>query len=191
MFHVNEHVYEPAEDSFLFAENLKVEEGSRVIDMGAGCGILSILAAEKASCVVAVDINPYAIRCAKENAKLNNVNDRIFFIQSDLFNAIKRNVQFDLILFNAPYLPEDSSEVCDWVERAWFGGFDGRAIIDRFLESFPSYLAENGRVLLMQSTLSDVKKTFDFLDKQGFKAKIAAKKDLPLFETIVLIEIWI
>jgi len=72
-FHVSGNVYEPAEDSFLFAENLAVKEGEIVLDMGAGCGILGIIAAEKAAKVVAVDINPYAVRCAKENAKLNRV----------------------------------------------------------------------------------------------------------------------
>ena len=79
-FHVSESVYEPAEDSFLFAENLKVPDGASVIDMGTGCGILGIIAAENASKVVAVDINPHAVRCAKKNAKLNNVENKMFFL---------------------------------------------------------------------------------------------------------------
>ena len=45
----SEDVYEPAEDSFLFAENLDVEKGAQVLDVGTGCGILGILAAEKAA----------------------------------------------------------------------------------------------------------------------------------------------
>ena len=73
VFNVWENVYEPAEDSFLFAENLDVEKGAQVLDVGTGCGMLGILAAEKAGNVVAVDLNPYAVRCAKENAALNNV----------------------------------------------------------------------------------------------------------------------
>jgi methylase of polypeptide subunit release factors len=60
VFDVWKDVYEPAEDSFLFAENLKVQEAETVLDMGTGCGILGILASEKASAVVAVDVNPYA-----------------------------------------------------------------------------------------------------------------------------------
>ena len=70
VFLVDENVYEPAEDSFLFAENLDVKEGERVLDVGTGCGILGIIAAKKAGEVVAVDVNPYAVRCAKENARL-------------------------------------------------------------------------------------------------------------------------
>ena len=68
VFDIWENVYEPAEDSFLFAENLDVEKGSQVLDIGTGCGMLGILAAETATEVIAVDLNPYAVRCAKENS---------------------------------------------------------------------------------------------------------------------------
>ena len=106
-FDVSEEVYEPAEDSFLFAENLDIEKGAQVLDVGTGCGILGILAAEKAASVVAVDLNPYAIRCAKKNSALNNVCSKMAFIQSGLLTAFNENAKFDLILFNAPYLPSD------------------------------------------------------------------------------------
>src|SRR4030067_1583890 len=84
VFVVDKNVYEPAEDSFLFAENLNVAGGEKILDMGTGCGILGIVAAKKASKVVAVDVNPYAVHCAKENALLNNAR-RMSFVQGDLF----------------------------------------------------------------------------------------------------------
>ena len=48
VFLVDEHVYEPAEDSFLLAEKMTASEDDAVLDMGTGCGILAVLAAEKA-----------------------------------------------------------------------------------------------------------------------------------------------
>jgi len=188
VFCVWQNVYEPSDDSFLFAENLKVCEGEKVLDLGTGCGILGIIAAKNASCVFAVDINPYAIRCAKENAKLNSVMDKMFFIQGDLFTSIKPEEKFDLILFNAPYLPSEPSEGKSWVRRAWDGGVNGRGVINRFIREVCWYVKPKGRVLLMQSTLADVDRTLKDFNIRGFETKIVAESELPFFETIVLIE---
>jgi release factor glutamine methyltransferase len=184
---VDKHVYEPAEDTFLISELLKVEEDDVVLDVGTGCGILSVLAAEKAKHVVAVDINPYAIECARKNAEVNGVEGKIEFRYGDLFHSIKPNEKFTLILFNAPYLPSEPGEERDLIAKAWAGGQDGRKIIDSFVEGVSSYLAVGGRIQLIQSSLSDVNKTLDAFGKLGLKALIVAHVKVP-FENIFLIE---
>lgn len=188
VFFVSENVYEPAEDSFLFAENLVVREGDVVLDMGTGCGILGVVAAEKAAKVVAVDVNPYAVRCTKENARLNGVLDKMFFVQGDLFTAIRFGERFDLVLFNAPYLPSDSVEDASWLGCAWSGGVAGRQVVDRFISEVPKYLKRGGHVFLMQSTLSDVGETLRRIGENGLKASVVAERDLPFFEEIVLVK---
>jgi release factor glutamine methyltransferase len=187
-FNVNENVFEPAEDSFLFAENLVVRDGDRTLDMGTGCGILGIIAAVQASEVLAVDINPVAVQCAKENARLNHVADRMHFLQGDLFAPIIAGDQFDLILFNAPYLPSEEPEGNAWLERAWAGGVSGRRVIDNFIFQAPKFLRPDGRILLMQSTLSDVERTLECFEETGLSVDCVARKNLPLFETIVLVK---
>ena len=188
VFHIDENVYEPAEDSFLFAENLAVKKGEVVLDIGTGCGILSIIAADKAAKVVAVDINPYAVQCAKKNAKLNGVAEKMFFVHSDLFAPIRAEEEFDLILFNAPYLPSQPSEANSWLGCAWAGGATGRRVIDPFVHESLKYLKETGRILLMQSTLSDVDETLRRFDKKGLKTSIITKHAFPFFEAIVLVK---
>jgi len=188
VFVVDECVYEPAEDSFLFVENLGVKEREVVLDMGTGCGILGIVAAKKACEVVAVDINPCAVRCARKNAALNRVRSKIAFVQCDLFASLNRNAKFDAILFNAPYLPTDEMETDSWIGRAWAGGVTGRKIIDRFISEAPKHLKPSGQILLLQSTLACVDKTLTNLEEYGLKANVVAETALPFFETITLIK---
>lgn len=117
-FYVSNDVYEPAEDTFLLAENLSVDQNDIVLDVGTGCGILGILAAEEAKRVVATDLNPLAVDCVRMNAKLSKVASRMHILLGDLFQPIKQNKHFSLILFNAPYLPSKPDEEKTWIERA-------------------------------------------------------------------------
>ena len=188
VFTIFDDVYEPAEDSFLFAENLVAHDSDSVIDVGTGCGILGVVAAARANRVLAVDINSRAVGCAKENAKLNRVDHKMLFMVGDLFASIKVRKQFDLILFNAPYLPSEELEGDSWLVRAWAGGSSGRRLIDRFIQAAPRYLRPDGRILLMQSTLSDVEETLHSFEETSLRADVIARQDLPFFEAIVLIK---
>jgi release factor glutamine methyltransferase len=187
VFYVLENVYEPAEDTFLLAENLRVNKNDFVLDMGTGCGILGTLAAKKARAVIAVDINPHSACCAMMNAKLNGVERKMNILRGDLFQPIKKGEKFDIILFNAPYLPSEKEEQKTWIGKAWAGGLGGRELVDRFLLKASNYLEMDGRILLVQSTLSDVDRTMQTFEKVGLQAKIIAKEKVA-FETIVVIE---
>jgi len=188
VFTVDENVYAPAEDSFLFAENLDVQEDDSVLDMGSGCGILGILAAKKARSVLAVDVNPFAIRCTKRNAVLNGTFHRMAFIQGDLFSPLQNLAKFTVVLFNTPYLPMFQSETRSWIELSWDGGSSGRFVIDRFIVDVKKHLEQTGRVMLLQSTLAGVDETIQRFEACGMTAKTMAQLALPFFETLFLIE---
>ena len=187
-FEIYKDVYEPAEDSFLFAENLHVSQGEHVLDMGTGSGILGIIAARKAREVLAIDINPHAVRCANQNAKLNGVSDKIHFIQSDLFSSLNSQSLYDLLLFNAPYVPSEENETDFWLGRSWAGGITGRQVMDRFISQAPKYLRESGRILFMQSTLTIIDETVEKFAANNLKAEIVATRSLPFFEKLILIK---
>lgn len=186
-FLVYSDVYEPAEDTFLLARNLNVKENDKVLDVGTGCGILAVLAAEKAAQVVAVDINPYAVACAKENAEKSGVAEKIDIRLSCLFEKITHGEKFDLILFNAPYLPVGQDEGKSWIEKAWAAGDTGRKLIDNFIHDVSNHLGEDGRILLVQSSLSGNKKTLKLFSKHKLRASIVDEEKVP-FEKIVIIE---
>src|SRR5687767_14697484 len=56
-----------------------------VLDLGTGSGIGAVFAAQRGASVVAVDINPEAVRCARINALLNDLDERIEVRRGDLF----------------------------------------------------------------------------------------------------------
>jgi len=190
VFHVFEDVYEPAEDTFLIADSLAqiVTKSDTVLDMGTGCGILAIIAAKKeAKKVVATDMNPHAVECARQNAKVNQVASRIEVRQGDLFQPMRKAERFDIIVFNAPYLPSSPREQGTWIGRSWAGGPTGRKLIDRFILDAPHYLKRRGKILLVQSSLANIDETLEKFREVDLGAKVIAESKVA-FETIIVIQ---
>ncbi|QDA30682.1 methyltransferase [Thermococcus indicus] len=173
-------VYEPAEDTFLLAENLAVREGDLALDVGTGTGLIALLMARKARSVLGVDINPLAVELAGENARINGIKN-VEFRVSDLFENVSG--KFDVITFNAPYLPGEPEEPID---LALVGGEGGREVLDRFIREVPAYLKPGGTVQIVQSSITGVEETLRRLEKAGLRGKIAARVHV-FFEDIVLI----
>lgn len=184
-FNVVENVYEPAEDTFLLADNLDANPGERVLELGTGCGLLAILAAKTGARVIATDMNPTALECARANAAAHGVADRIDFRFGDLFEPVAGE-RFDLVIFNPPYLPIKQNEALGTpLDLAWEAGPEGRAVIDPFLRKLPNHLVDGGRALFVQSSLSNLENTLLKLHGRGFSVDIIQKK-LP-FEEIFLL----
>ena len=185
IINTHENVYVPAEDSYLLAENLEVENGKSVLEIGTGSGIVAMYASKLTDKVTATDINFDAIQLAESNFKANNI-DNVELLFGNLFEPVKDR-KFDVILFNTPYLPTEEGEVIeDNLNYAFDGGLNGRKVIDLFLNEVKNHLNDGGIVQLIQSSLSDNDETLNKLDELGFISEIA-KKEHYFFEDIVLI----
>jgi release factor glutamine methyltransferase len=166
------------------ALNKYVQDKQRILEIGTSdLGILSIYLAKKRKHldITAVDINPDFVLNAIENAKRNNV--QINIIQSDLFSNTKG--LFDVIFFNAPYLPEECGvkyEVnkCNRMQSniindsVWKGGKHGFEIINRFLGDVSKMISSNGKVILGVSNF--------FVEDTKIKA-LVSKNNLQLIST--------
>lgn len=158
-------IYEPAEDSYLIEKYVRKYAQGRVLDMGTGSGILALAALEKTNDVLASDINKEAVEYCKKK--------EINAIVSDLFKKISG--KFDLIIFNPPYLPKDKKE--DKESRvATTGGRRGNEILNRFLKSAGEYLTEDGKILIVVSSLTpDIEK---LIKKYGFNFRLLEKEKI-------------
>jgi release factor glutamine methyltransferase len=140
-------VYAPGEDTFLMVDaiaTLSVERKS-VLDLGTGSGLLGLYCVLRWADVTAADIDDLAIRHMADAARLLGVELKL--IISDLFSNIPN--QFDLVLFNPPYLPSQGTH-----DRTVDGGSGGRDLIIRFLEELPNHLRKGGSALLLLSSLN-------------------------------------
>ncbi len=176
-------VYKPDEDTFLIADNLKVEKGEEVLELGTGSGLISILSAKRGANVTATDITKKALECAEENARRVEVEEKIDFVRGNLFDPVKN--KFDLIVFNPPYLPVPAEEKLDTeLEKSWDGGVNGREIIDKFLDQVEEYLKDDGRFIFVHSSLSELDPILERLQNKEIEFDIKSKE--LFFETLYL-----
>lgn len=76
-----------------------VRSGDRVLDVGCGTGILSVLAMKcGASEAIALDIDEHALEKTRETARINGVSVEV--VKSDFLSALSEGESFDLIIAN-------------------------------------------------------------------------------------------
>jgi methylase of polypeptide subunit release factors len=119
----------------------------RVLDLGTGSGVGALFAARRGFEVLAVDVNPEAVRCARINTLLHHQEERIEVRQGDLF-APAAGERFDLVLFNPPFF---RGEPASDLDRAW----RGTDVLERFGEGLEAALKPEGQALLVLSTDGD------------------------------------
>ena len=125
-----------------------------ILDMCTGSGCLAILLAEKfpQAEVDAVDISSDALEVAEINIADYEFENRVYPIQSDLFENLQ-NTKYDLIISNPPYVTEASMEGLPQEYRyepslALVAGADGMDIIDRLLKEVKAHLNDNGVLIV-------------------------------------------
>jgi release factor glutamine methyltransferase len=141
---------------------------SEVLDMGTGSGVCAVFAANHARRVVAVDINAAAVRCTLINTLLNHLDHKIEVRHGDLFEPV-RGEQFDLVLFNPPFVratPKDSRD----------GAWRSSDVAERFAAGLRAHLKPGGAALVLLSTFGDGRAFLKEFHNQGFKIDVFAER---------------
>jgi len=140
-----------------------------VLDLGTGTGVCALFAARHARRVVAVDINPEAVRCAAVNALLNSLDSRLELRHGDLFAPVADR-RFDLVLFNPPFIvgaPRDARDA------AWRSSDLPR----RFAAGLAAHLKPGGFALVLLSSFGDACPHYETeLRAFGFRLELYARR---------------
>ncbi len=157
-FYVDENVLIPRQDTEVLVEEVmkvaKKIRAKKILDLCTGSGAIAVSLAKYLENIqlTALDISGKALDIAIANAKNNHVQDKITFVESNLFQDLGQE-KYDIIVSNPPYIRRKELETLDREVRkeprlALDGGEDGlyfyREIIDRGYE----YLKYGGYICL-------------------------------------------
>ncbi|CAL1538732.1 unnamed protein product [Lymnaea stagnalis] len=182
-----DHVYEPAEDSFLLLDALENEHfylqelmPSICLEVGCGSGIcITFLSQilEKSALFFCTDVNPLAAEMAFHTGCKNGQN--IHPIVCDLANGVESRLEgnVDVLIFNPPYVVTPSEEVATkGISASWAGGIRGREVVDRFLPKINKLLSPKGVFYLVGIEENDPADIEKYMSRQGFQMTMVGKR---------------
>ena len=112
------------------------------LDIGAGAGIQSFLAASHAERVIGTDTNPRAMSFARFNARLNDIQG-VEWRDGSLYEPVA-DEKFDLIVANPPFVISPESR---FVFRD--GGMPGDTISEQVIRGAEQHLSEGGYACIL------------------------------------------
>lgn len=193
-FYVDKNVLIPRPDTEILVERVidwaKKNKSKSFIDMCTGSGCIAISLAKYLNINgFAVDISKNAIKIAKKNSILNNVDEKIEFIESDLFSSFSNNNNVDIIVSNPPYI---SSQVVETLmpevkdnepRNALDGGINGLDFYVKIARDAVKFLNQGGGIFFeigydQGESVSKILKMNNFVD-------IKVEKDLAGLDRIV------
>jgi SAM-dependent methyltransferase len=121
--------------------------GKRALDVGTGTGVLAFVLARAGATVVATDLEPRAVACARDNAERLGLVSRVEVVEADLFPPGAA----DLVVANPPWLP---GEAHGPLERAVYD--PGGAFLERLVLGLPGHLAPAGEAWIVISDLAEL-----------------------------------
>jgi release factor glutamine methyltransferase len=152
--------------------------GKSALEIGVGSGTVLKALHENFQIVAGTDIDFVSLRHCK-----NNLSKDVYLACCDAASAFR--YRFDFIVSNPPYLPVEDNEKKD---SAIHGDSSGIETTLHFINSAISVLAENGKMLIIVSSLSDSTKLDQLMAQMKLKRRTISEKKL-FFETLTALEI--
>jgi release factor glutamine methyltransferase len=165
-FLVYPNTFWPFTDSQPLVKNFRIKSGDSVLDVGTGSGVIAVFACYSgAGKVLAVDINPSAIKSAKHNAKLHGFDKTMKVKRSNLFQNVGQQ-QFDVITANLPFRNKPAHDVV--AQSQWDTDFKTNT---QFFKEVGNYLKPDGRIYFAQSNFGAIKEIRKLAKEAGFAVR--------------------
>lgn len=165
---------------------LPVGEGVSVLDIGTGSGCIACTIAKNTDAtVLGVDISSDALRVALDNVTKLGINNRAVFRKSNLFEKVRAEEKFDMIISNPPYIPanyEFEPEVLHEPKLALIAEENGLEFYRKITEQAPEFLKPDG-ILMFELGIGEAELVKAFMEKIFEDIKI--EKDLAGIERII------
>ncbi len=169
---VHPEVYKPAEDTFLLARILEQgQTAGNTLEIGTGCGLLSLITAKKKSSVIATDISPHAVTTAQHNARINSLGASIEVMRCDLAAPLPHKPIFAHIIFNPPYLPIGETEK-DWLSKSWVGGSTGIEFAEHLIDETTVMLKPKGDYTFIVSGEDSLQRIQHFVENRRMRLRV-------------------
>jgi len=161
-------------DTEFFAKEITIGKGEEFLEIGPGTGAVSVTMALKgAAKVVAIDINPDAVKNSRENAKLHKVDDIVQVFQGDLYSPLNENDKFDTIFWNTPFGYIEDKNISTLEKAVYDPGYTST---EKFITGAKKHLKSNGRLLIgFSSTLGHLSKLKELLKTSNYQVKLIAE----------------
>lgn len=104
-------VFRVGTDGVLLGALANVGDASKVLEVGTGTGLISLMLAQRNYFAefLGIDINEEAVQITQMNFENSHFNSRLKSIHQD-FKSFETQKKFDLIVSNPPYFEESDSE---------------------------------------------------------------------------------
>lgn len=181
-------------------ERLKKRKSSshlKIVDLGTGTGIIAISIAKfiKDITIYATDISKESLQVALKNAQKHNCEDKIIFLQGDLFRPFLGKIEknsLDVIISNPPYVNSDDfkllpPEIKDNEPKiALYGGVDGIDYYRKIVKEGPKFLKRDGFIAL-EVGLNQAKIIKELILKENnYRKNVEIFKDYSGIERVVI-----
>lgn len=144
-------------------------QNRKLLELGAGSGLISIHAAKEGAVATATDINPVAIEWLRKNSARNKICLEI--IQSDLFDDIPKRA-FDIIAINPPYYKKKPVTLKD---HAWYCGEHGE-YFSRLFNQLAGFIHDKTETILVLCDGCDIKMIEAEASRNGYMLQLLLTK---------------